>query len=214
MTGSSTPAESGTVSKDSPRPVAATVTRLTELIASKGMKVFAVIDQRAELELAVEEAYRGGRRSITLDGRTYQVTIPAGVVDGQRIKLAGEGGRGSGDAPAGDLYLVVRIKPDRRFRLDGRDIATDLPVSPWEAVLGATVAVHTPGGEAKVKVPAGSSTGRRLRLRGEGMPNPRGKPGDLYAEVKVVVPPKPTKQERELFEQLATVSTFNPRRGR
>ena len=81
-------------------------------------------------------------------------------------------------------------------------------------MLGATVAVHTPGGEAKVKVPPGSSTGRRLRLRGEGMPNPRGKPGDLYAEVKIVVPPKPTKQERELFEQLATVSTFDPRRGR
>jgi curved DNA-binding protein len=171
-------------------------------------------DQRAELELTIEEAYRGGRRSITLDGRSYQVSIPAGVVDGQRIKLAGEGGMGSGDAPAGDLYLVVRIKPDRRFRLDGRDIATDLPVSPWEAVLGASVAVHTPGGEAKVKVPPSSSTGRRLRLRGEGMPNPRGKPGDLYAEVKVVVPPKPTKQERDLFEQLAAVSTFDPRRGR
>lgn len=171
-------------------------------------------DQRAELELTVEEAYRGGRRSIALDGRSYQVTVPAGVVDGQRIKLAGEGGRGSGDAPAGDLYLVVRIKPDRRFRLDGRDIATDLPVSPWEAVLGASVAVPTPGGEAKVKVPSSSSTGRRLRLRGEGMPNPRGRPGDLYAEVKIVVPPKPTRQERELFEQLAAVSTFDPRRGR
>jgi curved DNA-binding protein len=170
-------------------------------------------DQRAELELTVEEAYRGGQRSITLDGRSYQVSIPAGVIDGQRIRLAGEGGRGSGDAPAGDLYLVVRIKPDRRFRLDGRDIATNLPVSPWEAALGATVAVHTPGGEAKVKVPSGSSTGRRLRLRGEGMPNPHGQPGNLYAEVKVVVPPKPTKQERELFEQLATVSTFDPRRG-
>ncbi|HEY2199102.1 MAG TPA: DnaJ C-terminal domain-containing protein [Mycobacterium sp.] len=181
---------------------------------SGGFGPVAGADQRAELELTVEEAYRGGRRSIMLDGRSYQVNIPPGVIDGQRIRLAGEGGRGSGDAPAGDLYLVVRVKPDRRFRLDGRDIATDLPVSPWEAVLGATVAVRTPGGEAKVKVPSGSSTGRRLRLRGEGMPNPRGKPGDLYAEVKIVVPPKPTKQERELFEQLATVSTFDPRRGR
>ena len=171
-------------------------------------------DQRAELELTVEEAYRGGRRSITLDGRTYAVSMPAGVIDGQRIRLAGEGGRGSGDAPAGDLYLVVRIKPDRQFRLDGRDIATNLPVSPWEAALGATVAVHTPGGEAKVKVPSGSSTGRRLRLRGEGMPNPHGQPGNLYAEVKVIVPAKPTKSERELFEQLAAVSTFDPRRGR
>jgi curved DNA-binding protein len=171
-------------------------------------------DQTAELELSVEDAYRGGKRTISLDGRSYDVTIPAGVTDGQRIRLAGQGGQGSGDAPAGDLYLVVRIKPDDRFRIDGRDIITDLPITPWEGVLGATVAVRTPGGEAKVKVPPGSSTGRRLRLRGEGMPNPRGKPGDLFAEIKVMVPPKPTKRERELFEQLAAVSTFDPRRER
>jgi curved DNA-binding protein len=171
-------------------------------------------DQTAELELSVEEAYRGGKRTISLDGRSYDVTIPAGVTDGQRIRLAGEGGQGSGDAPAGDLYLVVRIKPDDRFRIDGRDIITDLPITPWEGVLGATVAVRTPGGEAKVKVPPGSSTGRRLRLRGEGMPNRRGKPGDLFAEIKVMVPPKPTKRERELFEQLAAESTFDPRRER
>lgn len=171
-------------------------------------------DQEAVLELTVEEAYRGGPRRISLDHRDYTVNIPAGVVDGQRIRLAGEGGRGRGDGPAGDLYLVVRIKPDARFRLNGRDITTDLPVSPWEAVLGASVAVHTPAGEAKVKVPAGSSTGRRLRLKGQGMPNGRGSPGDLYAEIKVMVPPKPTKRERNLFEQLAAESTFDPRRAR
>jgi curved DNA-binding protein len=170
-------------------------------------------DQEAELELTVEEAYRGGKRQISLDGRNYQVNIPAGVLDGQRIRLAGEGGRGSGDGPAGDLYLRVHIKPHPRFRLDGRDIAVDLPVSPWEAVLGTTVAIRTPGGEAKVKVPRGSSTGRRLRLRGEGLPNPRGATGDLYAEIKVMVPPKPTARERELFEQLAADSTFDPRRA-
>jgi curved DNA-binding protein len=171
-------------------------------------------DQEAVLELTVEEAYRGGRRQISLDGRDYTVNIPAGVVDGQRIRLAGEGGRGSGDGPAGDLYLVVRIAPHPRFRLDGRDVTVDLPVSPWEAVLGATVAIRTPGGEAKVKVPPGSSTGRRLRLRGEGMPNSRGKPGDLYTEIKVAVPSKPTEREKDLFQQLATESTFDPRRGR
>lgn len=171
-------------------------------------------DQEAVLELSVEEAYRGGKRQIALDGRSYGVTIPAGVVDGQRIRLAGEGGRGSGDGPAGDLYLRVRIKAHPHFRLDGRDVTTDLPVAPWEAALGTTVAVRTPGGEAKVKVPPGSSTGRRLRLRGEGMPNPHGAAGDLYAEIKVAVPPKPTAQERDLFEQLAAVSTFDPRRGR
>lgn len=171
-------------------------------------------DQEAVLELTVEEAYRGGKRQLSLDGRNYGVNIPAGVIDGQRIRLAGEGGRGSGDGPAGDLYLRVRIKPHPRFRLDGRDVTVDLPVSPWEAVLGTTVAIRTPGGEAKVKVPQGSSTGRRLRLRGEGMPNPRGAGGDLYAEITVMVPPKPTARELELFEQLATVSTFDPRRER
>jgi curved DNA-binding protein len=171
-------------------------------------------DQEAVLELTVEEAYRGGQRQISLNGRNYTVNIPAGVVDGQRIRLAGEGGRGSGDGPPGDLYLVVRIARHPQFRLDGRDLIVDLPVSPWEAALGATVAIHTPGGEAKVKVPAGSSTGRRLRLRGEGMPNPHGKPGDLYAEIKIAVPRKVTGRERELFQQLAAESTFDPRRER
>ncbi|SKX69288.1 DnaJ-class molecular chaperone with C-terminal Zn finger domain [Mycobacteroides abscessus subsp. abscessus] len=107
---------------------------------------------------------------------------------------------------------MVRIKPHPRFRVQGRDIYVDLPVSPWEAALGATVAVPTPGGEAKVKVVPGSSTGRKLRLRGEGMPNPRGANGNLYAEIKVMVPPKPTARERELFEQLATESNFDPRK--
>lgn len=168
-------------------------------------------DQEAVLALTVEEAYHGGKRKLRLGERSYDVDIPAGVIDGQRIRLSGQGGRGSGDAPSGDLYLVVRIEPHPRFRLAGRDIHLDLPVSPWEAVLGATVAVPTPGGEVKVKVTAGSSTGRKLRLRGAGMPGPRGADGNLYAEVKVMVPAKPTARERELFEQLATVSTFDPR---
>ncbi|MFF0243165.1 J domain-containing protein [Rhodococcus pyridinivorans] len=169
-------------------------------------------DQEAELELTLEEAYRGGKRTLRLDGRRYDVNIPVGVLDGQRIRLAGQGGRGNGGAPPGDLYLVVRIKPHARFRVQGRDIYVDLPVSPWEAALGATVAVPTPGGEAKVKVVPGSSTGRKLRLRGEGMPNPRGSNGNLYAEIKVMVPSKPTARERELFEQLAAESNFDPRK--
>ncbi|MEW1734579.1 DnaJ C-terminal domain-containing protein [Nocardia beijingensis] len=169
-------------------------------------------DQEAELELTLEQAYRGGKHTLRLDGRQYDVDIPAGVLDGQRIRLAGQGGRSNGDAPPGDLYLVVRIKPHPRFRVQGRDIYVDLPVSPWEAVLGSTVVVPTPGGEAKVKVVSGSSTGRKLRLRGEGMPNPRGPNGNLYAEIKVMVPSKPTARERELFEQLATESNFDPRK--
>lgn len=175
-------------------------------------------DQEAELPLTVEEAYRGGRRTVTLAGpdgqRRYQVDVPPGTTDGQRIRLAGEGGRGSGDdAPAGDLYLRVRIQPHPEFRLDGRDVHVRLPVTPWEAALGATVPVPTPSGAtAKVTVPAGSSSGRRLRLRGEGMPGPRGANGDLYAELRIMVPPRLSDRERELLEELAAVSSFDPRR--
>jgi curved DNA-binding protein len=174
-------------------------------------------DQEAELALTVEEAFAGGRRRITLPRpsgpRSYEVNIPAGVTDGQRIRLAGQGGQGQG-GPSGDLYLLARIVPHRRFRLDGRDVYVDLPVTPWEAALGAKVPVEGPGGEAKVAVPAGSSCGRRLRLRGRGMPNPKGTPGDLYAEVKIMVPPRPSKREKELFEELARESDFDPRRPR
>ncbi|MFI5821833.1 DnaJ C-terminal domain-containing protein [Streptomyces rishiriensis] len=177
-------------------------------------------DQEAELPLTVEEAYRGGRRTVTLAGpagqpRRYEVDVPPGVTDGQRIRLAGEGGRGGGDAAAGDLYLRVRIQPHPQFRLDGRDVYVQVPVAPWEAALGATVPVPTPGGgTAKVTVPAGSSSGRRLRLRGEGMPNPRGANGDLYAELRIMVPPTLGDRERELFEELAATSSFDPRRTR
>ena len=174
-------------------------------------------DQEAELELSVEEAYRGGTRRITLSGAgepaSFEVTIPPGVTDGQRIRLSGKGGQGAGGGASGDLYLMVRIAPHPRYRVTGRDISVDLPLAPWEAALGASVPVPTPGGEAKVRVPAGSSTGRRLRLRGEGMPNPRGTPGDLYAEVKIMVPRKVTPRERELFEALGRDSSFDPRRG-
>lgn len=172
-------------------------------------------DQMAELVLTVEEAYRGGRRKLTIGGegeeRDYEVNIPAGVVDGQRIRLAGQGGRGFGDGPSGDLFLAVRIAPHPRYRLSRRDITVDLPVTPWEAALGATVPVVTPGGTAKVVVPPGSSSNRKLRLRGEGMPNPKGSPGDLYTEVRIMVPPTLTDRERELFEQLSAVSAFDPR---
>jgi curved DNA-binding protein len=173
-------------------------------------------DQEAGVELTVEEAHRGGRRAITISGpdgsRTLTVSIPAGVTEGQRIRLAGQGGQGSDGAPPGDLYLVVRIAPHPRFRLDRRDIHVDLPLAPWEAALGVTVAIDTPGGEAKVKVPRGTSSGRRLRLRGRGLPNPKGKPGDLIAEARIMVPPKLTTEEQRLFEQLAATSKFDPRR--
>ena len=173
-------------------------------------------DQEAELELTVEEAFRGGHRSVTLEGadgrRSFDVRIPAGVTEGQRIRLAGQGGRGSDGAPNGDLYFRVRISPHPRYRVDGRDLYVDLPLAPWEAALGTSVAVETPGGEMKVKVPPGTSSGKRLRLRNRGLPHPRGHAGHLYAEVRIMVPDKLTGTERQLFEQLAAVSTFDPRR--
>ncbi|SDK47545.1 DnaJ C-terminal domain-containing protein [Nonomuraea jiangxiensis] len=169
-------------------------------------------DQEAELTLTVEEAYHGGHRALTLPGgRRLEVRIPAGVTNGQRIRLAGQGGHGSAGAPSGDLQLVVRIAEHPRYRVDGRDLYAALPLTPWEAALGATVAVDTPAGEAKVRVPPGTSTGRRLRLRGRGMPNPRGAAGDFFAEVRVMVPAGLTEEQRRLFEQLAAVSTFDPR---
>jgi curved DNA-binding protein len=173
-------------------------------------------DQEATLEISLEEAVHGGRRKMSLgDGRDYDVNIPAGVRDGQRIRLAGEGGSGAGGGPPGDLLLRVRIKPDRRFRLEGNDLTVELPVAPWEAALGAGVEVPTLDGAVRVKVPAGSSSGRRLRLEGEGMPGPgQAGRGDLFAKVKIVVPKQLSKRERELFESLAESSDFDPRRGR
>jgi curved DNA-binding protein len=176
-------------------------------------------DTEAELPLSVEEAYRGGHRSVTLTGRdgtrSFDVNVPAGVLDGQRIRLAGQGGQGSDGAPPGDLYLVVRLRPHPSYRVQGRDIYAELRLSPWEAALGTSVAMDTPGGEAKVTVPAGTSSGKRLRLRGRGLPNQGGgKAGDLFAETKIMIPARLSDAERRLFEQLAATSDFDPRRRR
>jgi curved DNA-binding protein len=170
-------------------------------------------DHEAVIDLTLEEAFAGGKRRIALaGGREYEVTIPRGVRDGQRIRLSGEGGQGLGGGPPGDLFLRVRLKPHPRFRLKGRDLEVDLPVAPWEAALGATVQVPTLQGSARVKVPAHSSCGRKLRLRGEGMPSADGGAGDLYAAVKIVVPKRLRREERQFFERLAEVSNFDPRK--
>ncbi|MET7419062.1 DnaJ C-terminal domain-containing protein [Dactylosporangium sp. NPDC005555] len=173
-------------------------------------------DTEAQITVGVEEAFRGGRRQVTLPGadgrpRRYDVNVPAGVMDGQRIRLAGQGNPGVAGGPPGDLYLVVRLAPHPRVRVEGRDVVLDLPLAPWEAALGASVPLDTPGGPVRVTVPAGTSTGRRLRLRGQGLPNPRGKPGDLYAEVKITVPARLTESERHLFEELGKASAYDPR---
>ncbi len=169
-------------------------------------------DREALLELSLEDALSGGRRRLTLDGREVSVNFPAKVRDGQLIRLAGQGGEGRGGGPPGDLFLRVSLKPHPSFRRRGdHDLDVDLPITPSEAALGTTVAVKTPTGTARVRVPAGSSSGRRLRLRGRGLPKRGGGTGDLHAIVKIVVPKELSDRERELYEQLATTPSPEPR---
>ena len=169
-------------------------------------------DREALLELSLEDALAGGRRRLTLDGREVSVNFPVGVRDGQLIRLAGQGGEGRGGGPTGDLFLRVVLKPHPRFRRRGdHDLDVELPITPSQAALGATVTRATPNGGAQVRVPAGSSSGRRLRLRGRGLPKRGGESGDLHAIVKIVVPKELSDRERELYEQLAEGSSLDQR---
>jgi curved DNA-binding protein len=169
-------------------------------------------DTEAVIQLTLDEAVRGGTREIALQDpntgqrRTFSVKIPDGVRPGQKIRLAGQGSGG-----AGDLYLKIEILPDPRYRVEGADLHTTLPVSPWEAALGGDAEVETPGGPVRVKIPAGSSSGRKIRLRGRGLSAPGGGKGDLYAEFRIVVPDSLSDRERELYEQLAQASSFRAR---
>jgi curved DNA-binding protein len=171
-------------------------------------------DREARITLTLEEAAHGGQREMSLrepatgQTKTYTVTIPKGIRPGQRIRLAGQGEPGSGGAPPGDLFLLVQLYPHPRFRLEGTDLYTTLPLTPWEAALGTDVVLATLDGTVTVTVPPGSSSGRILRLRGKGFPDPRSGPGDLYAEIEIVVPEQPSAQERRVYEELARVSPF------
>ena len=167
-------------------------------------------DQEALLQLSIEDALAGGRRRLTLDGRDITVNFPAGVRDGQLIRLAGRGDEGRDGGPPGDLFLRVALKPHPRFRRRGdADLDVDLPITPSEAALGTTAEVDTPTGTARVRVPEGSSSGRRLRLRGRGLPQRNDDSGDLHAVVKIVVPKQLSERERELYEQLAQASILD-----
>lgn len=172
-------------------------------------------DLESVIEVGIEEAFRGGARDVQVSdpatGETSRLTfrIPPGVRDGQRIRLAGKGAPGP-RAP-GDLFLEVKLVADGHFRLDGEDVLTTLRVTPWEAALGVTVSLATLDGEVRLKVPAGTSSGRRIRLRGKGLSNGDTERGDLYAVVEIAVPGTLSHRERELFEELAKVSEFKPR---
>ncbi|MFP4079527.1 MAG: DnaJ C-terminal domain-containing protein [Ectothiorhodospira sp.] len=166
-------------------------------------------DRVARIGLDLERAYRGGSVPVRLGDRTLQVKVPAGITPGQRIRLSGQGAPGMGGGPEGDLYLEVQVRPHPHFRLEGRDIHLDLPVTPWEAALGATVSVPTLEGAVEMKIPAGSGSGRRLRLKGRGMPgNP---PGDQYVHLQMVTPPADSDKAKRFYERMRKEMPYDPR---
>lgn len=179
-------------------------------------------DHEAEITIDLAEAVHGAAKTISLQSaevdahgqvrrqtRTYKVRIPPGTAEGARIRLSGQGGRGFGSGPAGDLYLRVHIAPHPRFRLNGRDIEQDLPLTPWEAALGTSVTMATLHGKAALTIPPGTQSGQRFRLKGKGLP---GHPaGDLIAVVQIHVPRRMQAREKALFEELSRASSFNPR---
>ncbi len=179
-------------------------------------------DLHTKVMIPLEDAYHGTTRSLSLQvpevdanghvttrTRTLNVKIPKGVREGQRIRLAGQGGPGIGGAPAGDLYLEVLFEPNHTFRTDGRDVYVDLPVTPWEAALGRSVPVPTLGGTVDLKIPPGSQSGTKLRLKGRGLP---GKPpGDQYVVLEVVAPKADTPEARALYERMEREMAFDPR---
>ncbi len=180
-------------------------------------------DHHARIDIELEEAFGGGSRTLELkrpelkaDGtielrsHTVRVTIPAGVTDGQLIRLAGQGEAAPGGARAGDLYLEVHVRPHRLYQLDGRNVTLTLPVAPWEAALGATVTVPTLGGAVEMQIPAGAQSGQKLRLRGRGLPGQP--PGDAYVQLKVVLPPANSSEARTVYESMREkMAGFDPR---
>ncbi len=171
-------------------------------------------DVEAELPLTLIQAHQGGAHSFSIHNKQVEVNIPLGVRNGTVIRLAGLGGPGSGKASAGDLYLKVKLQPDPVFTvLPEDDIQIELPLSPWEAVLGVKVQVPTLDGSVEMTIPPGSQTGQRFRLRGQGLRTRNGARGNQYVKLKIVVPTKPTAKERELFSRLASETEFNPRQS-
>ena len=189
-------------------------------------------DYEVTAHITLEEAFAGTLVELALsmpeyDGsgmvrrvpRSFKARVPKGAIDGQRLRLRGKGGKGLNGGPEGDLYLNIALHPHALFRPSGHDLYIDLPLTPWEAVLGATVQVPTPGGAVQLKVPPGTQAGRKLRLGGRGLPKPphaRGKgesdaAGDLYVLVQIVVPGQVSDQDKILYQQLAENATFNPR---
>ena len=177
----------------------------------------------ADLDLTLAELIGSGTKTIsyTIDSlastgqtepqaRTIEVKIPPGVTNGSVIRLKGQGEPGMGDGLAGDLLLKIRIKPDNRFQVDGHDLLAETPVTPWEAALGTKLQIQTLDGVVRLKIPSGSQSGRRFRLKGKGLPKKQGR-GDLYVKVKIVIPESLSEEEERLFKELSRLSEFSPR---
>lgn len=173
-------------------------------------------DHEAKISLSIEEAGRGGKRQITVTDpatgktRTLRVSIPKGIRPGQKIRLAGQGAANAAGRK-GDLYLTVEILPHPNFRLEGSNLHTVIPITAWEAALGGQATIRTLDGEVTVKIPPGSSSGRKVRLRGKGFPAKNGTNGDLLGEFRITVPTELSEHDRKLYEQLAAGSDHNPR---
>jgi curved DNA-binding protein len=173
-------------------------------------------DEHARVGITLEEAFRRDSVEISipqpgLKPRRLRVRIPAGISDGKRVRLKGQGGPAVGGGQAGDLFVEFRLVPHPHFRPDGRDVHYELPVTPWEAALGTEVEVPTLGGGVKLKVPANSQSGSRLRLKGRGLPGDP--PGDQLVTLKVVLPRADSPARRALYEQMAETMNFDPRAG-
>jgi curved DNA-binding protein len=179
-------------------------------------------DHHAKILVDLEDSYHGVSRSISLqmpevtpDGhvesrsRTLKVRIPKGVRQGQQIRLSGQGAKGTGGGKAGDLYLEIEFNPHRFYRVEGADVYIELPVAPWEAALGATVNVPTPSGAIDLKIPPDSRAGKKLRLKGRGIPSKT--PGDLFVVLQIALPPANDDKSRELYERMREEIRFNPR---
>lgn len=173
-------------------------------------------DIEAQLDINLEDSYAGSERTITLSadsqfnqGRSLKVKIPKGVLPGQRIRLSGQGN--PGPAAPGDLFLEIQFRPHKHYRVEGKDVYLNLPIAPWEAALGGKIEVPTPSGTIGLNIPAGSQSGRKLRLKGRGIPAKQ--PGDLYVVLQVHVPEAESDEAKALFEEMRDKLDFNPRAG-
>jgi curved DNA-binding protein len=168
-------------------------------------------DAEASIQLTIPEAYEGGKRKLRVEGgKVLEISIPAGITSGKKIRLRGQG-HPQPNGGAGDLYLKVELKEHPFYRLEGSDLYCDVPISPSEAVLGAQVEVPTLDGSVKLRIPAGIQTGQKLRLSNRGFPKGGGGRGDQFVVIQVNVPDKVSAEERELYEKLQKVQSYNPR---